>query len=106
MNIGIDLIAVAKFKKLKRADYKHWSRIFSSREWKYAFKDKSSAEHLAGMFAGKEAAMKATGFTGVKNYRKFEITHGRDGAPKINTKRCKISISHNQGWAIAVVLVG
>lgn len=105
MNIGVDLISVRKFGKIKRADYKPWSRVFSPREWKYAFGDASSAEHLAGIFAAKEAAMKATGFTGVKNYRKFEITHALSGAPKINIKGGKVSISHDRNAAIAVVLV-
>ncbi len=105
MNIGIDLTEIKRFKKIKRSDYPHWERVFSAREWDYAFGDKSSAEHLAAMFAGKEAAMKATGFVGAKNYRKFEITHAPSGAPKINIKGGKISISHNQGLAIAVVLV-
>ena len=105
MNIGVDLIEIKRFKKIKRVDYAYWKRVFSALEWGYAFKDASSAEHLAGMFAVKEAAMKATGLVGVKNYRKFEITHGRNGAPKINIKGGKISISHNQELAIAVVLV-
>ncbi len=105
MNVGVDLIAVKKFKKIKRSDYGHWERVFSPPEWEYAFGDKSSAEHLAGMFAAKEAAMKATGAVGAKNYRKFEITHFKNGAPKINLSKAKISISHNQDMAVAVVLV-
>ncbi len=105
MNIGIDLISVKKFKKIKSSDYGHWERIFSLKEWGYAFDDASSAEHLAGIFTAKEAAMKATGMVGGKNYRKFEIIHAKNGAPKINIKGGKISISHNQELAIAVVLV-
>ncbi len=105
MNIGIDLVAIKKFKTIKRSDYKHWSRVFSASEWKYAFGYASSAEHLAGIFVAKEAAMKATGFVGAKNYKRFEIKHDRQGAPKINIKGGKVSISHDQNMAVAVVLV-
>ena len=105
MNIGIDIISIKKLRRIKRNDYEHWERVFSLKEWEYAFSDASSAEHLAGMFVVKEAAMKATGLVGVKNYRKFEITHAKNGVPKINIKGGKISISHNQELAIAVVLV-
>ncbi len=103
--IGVDLISIKKFRKIKRSDYGHWERVFSSKEWAYAFGDASSAEHLAGMFAVKEAAMKATGAVGVKNYRKFEVSHAKNGAPKLNLSKSKVSISHDRNYAVAVVLV-
>ncbi|MFA6536532.1 MAG: 4'-phosphopantetheinyl transferase superfamily protein [Candidatus Paceibacterota bacterium] len=104
MNIGVDLVAIKKFHKIKAHDYKHWSRVFSMLEWEYAFKDGLSASHLAGIFAAKEAAMKATGLVGVENYRKFEVRHDKLGAPKLNLKGSKLSLSHDQGLAIAFVL--
>ena len=106
MNIGTDLVAVRRFKKIKKADYAAWSRVFTEQEWDYAFHDKHSAEHLAGMFAAKEAAMKASGRVGIKNLKIFEITHTAEGAPRLNKRGYRVSISNDRAYAIAVVLVG
>ena len=115
MNIGIDIASLKKFKRIKSSDFKHWRRVFTACEWKYAFSaGGKSAERLAGIFAAKEAAMKAFGKVGVKNFREFEISHTPSGAPKLNKPspfgkepgkpRSRVSIAHNQDTAIAVVL--
>ena len=106
MNIGTDLVAVWRFRKIKKSDYAAWSRVFTEQEWDYAFHDKHSAEHLAGMFAAKEAAMKASGKAGIENLKTFEITHTTQGAPRLNKRGYCVSISHDRAYAIAVVLVG
>lgn len=105
MNIGIDIVSIKKFRSLKKIDYSHWQMVFTACEWQYAFsKKEKSTERLAGIFAAKEAAMKAFGKVGVKNFREFEISHASSGAPTINKPRCKISIAHNQNTAVAVIL--
>ncbi|OGY63166.1 MAG: hypothetical protein A3I24_02850 [Candidatus Harrisonbacteria bacterium RIFCSPLOWO2_02_FULL_41_13b] len=104
MGIGVDLISIKRFKKLKKNDYQYWSRVFSKKEWGLAFRDKNFSQHLAGMFVAKEAAMKATGKVGVKNFRFFEISYRKQGEPKINKKGLYISISHAEGLAVAVVI--
>ena len=105
MSIGIDIVSIKKFKRIKESDFKHWQKVFVPKEWQYAFAGKIKyAERLAGIFAAKEAAMKAFGKTGVKNFLAFEITHLPSGAPKLNKPRSKISIAHNQDMAVAVVL--
>ena len=106
MNIGIDLVAVRRFKKIKKSQYGVWNRVFSEQEWDYAFHDTHSAQHLAGMFAAKEAAMKASGKTGIENMNMFEIAHTPQGAPRLNKRGYCVSISHDHAYAIAVVLVG
>ena len=106
MNIGIDLVAIKRFEKIKAGDNKAWKHVFTEQEWDYAFHDKHSAEHLAGMFAAKEAAMKASGKAGIKNMKTFEITHTKEGAPRLNKRGYRVSISHDHAYAIAVVLVG
>ena len=105
-HIGIDLVAVRRFKKIKKTDYGAWNRVFSEQEWDYAFHDTHSAEHLAGMFAAKEAAMKASGKAGIENLKMFEITHTAECAPRLNKRGYCVSISHDHAYAIAVVLVG
>ena len=105
MNIGIDLVAIKRFQKLKAGDYKAWKHVFTPSEWAYAFRARHSAEHLAGMFAAKEAAMKASGKVGIENLKIFEIAHTTQGAPRLNKRGYRVSISHDRAYAIAVVLV-
>lgn len=104
MKIGVDITSIKKFARIKKVDYKYWSRVFSEEEWEYAFQDNKSREHLAGIFAVKEASMKAMNRIGVKNFRKFEILHGKNGIPKLNINKCKVSVSHDKNMAIAVVV--
>ena len=105
MSIGIDLVAVKKFKKIKKSDHSAWRHVFTDQEWGYAFGDSHSAEHLAGMFAAKEAAMKASGKVGVEHMKTFEVRHTVAGAPVIKKKGYQVSISHDQAYAVAVVCI-
>ena len=104
MNIGIDLIAIARFRKIKESDYQRWSRVFSAREWQYAFQGKRAAERLAGMFAAKEAAMKAYRTAGITGFGKFEVRHTSSGLPYLHQRKASLSISHNAHTAVAVVV--
>ena len=106
MNIGVDLVSVVRFRKIRQADYTRWTHVFSEKEWAYAFGDARSAEHLAGIFAAKEAAMKAYGKASVKKFRLFEVRHdSSSGAPALTRRGASLSISHDKNMAIAVVLV-
>lgn len=104
MDIGVDIVEVKRFKKIKRNDYSNWSRVFSAKEWSYVFATANAAERLAGIFAAKEAVMKATGQVGPQNFRQFEITHGKGGEPKVSKKGLYISVSHTKDLAIAVAM--
>lgn len=104
MRVGIDLVAVKKFLKVKKSDYRQWNHVFTDNEWAYAFRDAHGAEHLAGMFAAKEAAMKASGRTGVEHLKLFEVLHTAEGAPRLACAGYQVSISHDRAYAIAVVL--
>lgn len=87
------------------SDFRHWRKVFTSREWQYAFSGSGKfAERLAGMFAAKEAAMKAFDKIGAKHFLEFEISHLSSGAPKLNKSRSRISIAHNQDTVVAVVV--
>ncbi len=105
MQVGIDLVAVTKFQTINQEDYEHWKHVFTKSEWQEAFRDSSVAEHLAGYFAAKEAAMKATGKVGVDKMLNFDISHKPDGAPQINIDNATLSISHNQQIAVAIVII-
>lgn len=105
MRLGIDLVSIRRFKNIHKADYRAWDRVFSEAEWEYGFKDVHTASHLAGIFAAKEAAMKATGKTGKEYFRYFKVTH-KESAPCVNIKKSALSISHDGQYAIACVMVG
>ena len=102
MNIGVDIIEIKRFRRIKVGDYSSWDKVFAPKEWAYAFAAANAAERLAGIFAAKEAAMKATGKVGPKNFRQFEIIHGKDGEPKIAGGKLYISVSHTKDLAVAV----
>jgi phosphopantetheine--protein transferase-like protein len=108
MRIGIDIIEVKRFAKIKKADFKYWHKFFSKREWQYAFVSFKSAERLAGIFAAKEAVMKALGGKYAGRFDLMEILHKENGAPfaKIekSAKKVFISISHERKYAVAVAV--
>lgn len=102
--IGIDIIAIVRFRGLKKTDYRHWSGVFTQSEWTYAFSDSRPSQHLAGIFAVKEAAIKAFGRMGAGRFLDFEVRHAPSGKPALNRRRALVSISHEQRYAIAIVL--
>lgn len=80
---------------------------------------KSLAQNLAGRVAAKEAACKAlgTGMSGGVGWHCFEIVHEKSGRPtlrcngqaarlmsQIGVKNVLLSISHDAGVAVAVVI--
>ena len=103
MDVGVDIIRVKRFKALKKGDFGHWKRVFTKREWNYAFKKAGAAECLAGFFAAKEAALKASG---VRNRALifFEILHTASGKPFFKNRRLKVSISHDGVYAVAAAI--
>ncbi len=111
-SIGIDLIDMYRFSKIKNGDYQKWRHIFTKQEWQYAFKDIHSAEHLAGIFAAKEAAMKAYGVAGISNFLDWEVRHNKNSQPEIffvskpvKEMKTLTSISHEKNLAVAVVII-
>lgn len=103
--VGIDMISIARLKKIKKSDFSHWDHIFSSYEWAAAFEGKNAASRLAGIFAIKEAAMKAFGRVGIKNFRRFQVRYGVSGIPRLISWSAALGVIHNKNMAIAVVLV-
>jgi len=103
MKLGLDLIAVDRFNDIKKNDFNKWSKIYSKKEWAYAFKNVKSAQRLAGIFAAKEAALKALSDGNSKNFLELEIRHTAMGQPTLD--KALVSISHDKNLAIAIVLI-
>ncbi|WP_311482619.1 NAD(P)H-hydrate dehydratase [uncultured Anaerococcus sp.] len=101
--IGIDIISVQKIKN-KTEDF--LMRVFSQKELTYAFKKDNPYQTLAGIYALKEAAIKAynLNLSYIKNCR-VEVDH-KENRPYvlIDKKICmsEVSISHDGEIAIAI----
>ena len=102
MKIGLDLVNLVQFsKKLEDVDL---AVLFSESELK-----EKSVEHLAGLFAAKEAFFKALG--GKENWREVWIDKDQNGKPKINSsllgsnEQTELSITHDGDYAAAIVLI-
>ena len=111
---GIDIIKINRFDKYKN-DLKFLKTIFNDNEIEYIKKSNYSTETIAGLFASKEAFLKALK-KGINNYSllDIEITHDDNKAPSIiihgeikktykNLSNMSLSISHDGDYAIAIV---
>ncbi len=105
IRVGCDVVAIPRFTKILLRTPAMRRRIFLPRETKGA-----SIERLAGIFAAKEAVMKATGIPAGK-WHDIEISHTRAGRPRVKLSRpsasgytCDLSIAHDGDYAFAVVV--
>jgi phosphopantetheine--protein transferase-like protein len=110
--IGCDLVFLPSFRKVLERTPTIKKHLFLPREEKNA-----TWETLAGIFAAKEAIVKALGkFLKLKrfNFRQIEIIRDKKEGPKIkihlNDKKMRkildfdLSISHNGDYALAVAI--
>ena len=116
--VGIDLCGIARMERLL-ADEKFLRRFFSAEEQAYIEgKGKSAAQTMAGIFAAKEALVKAlgTGFTS-SSLSDIAVLHDKFGAPyydlrgefalhaaQRNITALHLSITHDGGTAAAVCI--
>lgn len=102
--IGIDIVDISKFSN--KASSRFLEKLFAEDELNYGFKKQNSLQTFAGIFAAKEAIIKANNLNLAHILRKkIEIKHV-DNRPIafINNKeiRGSISISHDGNYAIAI----
>lgn len=102
---GIDLISIADFESSLRSGGENFTRkVFHRSE--FGNKD---TKHLAGIFAAKEAIIKAMSLSG-GSWLKICISYQSDGRPIANLpqncqekfKSFDLSISHSGDYAVAV----
>jgi phosphopantetheine--protein transferase-like protein len=99
---GIDLVFIPDFKKqVGRGGEEFLRRIFLASELK-----NTEISHLAGVFAAKEAVMKALGIK-AGSWHKIEVSYDKKGKPKVwvlgkGVKKCDLSIAHAGNYAVAV----
>ena len=112
-NVGIDLVEISRFKdKLNNNSF--ISSIFNPQEIEYISKH-NSLDTIAGLFAAKEALLKALK-KGINNYslKDIEILHDDNKAPYIKlhnelnnlyNKNISVSISHDGEYTTSIVLI-
>ena len=106
VGIGTDCVDINRFRNLSDAFLK---KVFTEKEIEYCTSKKSQAQHFAGKFAAKEAAIKSIKGLGEKvPMNKIEVLNDDDGAPavSIQDKRFSkytilLSVSHSDTMAIA-----
>jgi len=97
--VGCDIVKIARIKKLLK-DKTIYEKIFHKSELA-----RFEAQHLAGIFAGKESVFKALGIASDR-WLDIEIAAYTNGKPFIKlASALDISISHEEDYAIAVVSV-
>ena len=109
---GIDIIYINRFEKYID-DTNFLNSIFNDSEIEY-IKEHKSLDTIAGLFAAKEAMLKALK-KGINNYslKDIEVLHDANKAPYIvlhneikkdyNLDNISLSISHDKEYAIAIV---
>ena len=118
MRVGLDMCGISRMEEHAQ-DERFLNRFFTAEEAAYiASKGSMAAQTVAGIFAAKEAFVKAlgTGFDGSVSIREIEILHDNNGAPYYNLNgnallmvkekaKVKLTISHTETDAIAFCLI-
>jgi holo-[acyl-carrier protein] synthase len=120
LGLGVDVVDIAR---LERARAMHGrrldQRIFTADELRECAARTDQTAALAARFAAKEACMKAlgTGFARGISFRHVEVLRGEDGprlrlsggaadrAQVLGVRRMHVSLSHEPGLAVAVVVI-
>lgn len=101
MKIGTDIVQISRIEKsIQNAHFKE--SVYTDKEMEYC----KNAENYAGLFAAKEAYLKAAG-TGINcRLNTIEIEHNESGKPFLkNIQNSDLSISHDGDYAIAAVIL-
>lgn len=112
--VGIDLVEINRFNELKDND-SFMNKVFNENEINYIKKRNYNLSTIAGLYASKEAFLKAIK-KGINNYslKDIEIYHDNNSAPyvkfhneleKFNDKNISLSISHDGDYAIAILFI-
>lgn len=120
LGLGVDLCEIDRIEEaLARHGQRFLDRVCAPGELRRHLGSRNLGEHVAGLFAAKEAAMKAlgTGMQGV-SFREIAVAHEATGAPRlVLTGRARgradtlgvaaahVTITHGRREAVSVVLL-
>jgi len=122
LGLGVDTVEVGRIRDAleARSGARFERRVFTPGEVVYCRSKADPYPHFAARFAAKEAVMKAlgTGWTAQVNWTGIEVVHGERGKPflqlnaptdefarSLGLADSHISLSHDQGRAVAVALL-
>lgn len=115
--IGVDIVSVERIAALDLSAFT--DKVCTPAEKEYIFSKVGRTECAAGVFAAKEAVVKALGcgFTGKVTYKQVEVAHDEKGAPFLRLhgeaerllaergKEIFLSVSHDGGYAVAFAVI-
>lgn len=118
--LGTDIVEIERIEEmLDKHDEVFVGRVFTAEETRYCRQHRAAAQHFAGRWAAKEAALKALGTGWAKGiqWTDIEITNLPGGAPDLTLhgaarsladqrgiRKLVVSISHCQKYAMASVI--
>lgn len=114
VGIGIDIEKCERFQYSKTVKDNFFNKIFTKSEMTYCLEKDDPKVHFCARFAAKEATIKAISSLGFSRLPliKIEIMNNSDGAPyirindkKLKDKITKLSLSHTETDAIAIVII-
>jgi holo-[acyl-carrier protein] synthase len=118
--VGVDMVEIARVRRLVEEDRGFAARIFTDREIAYCESKFSKAQHYAARFTAKEAFFKAlgTGFRDGMSWRDVEVENDALGKPQLRLaavalqqfrkrklKHAMLSLSHTHEMAVALVVI-
>jgi holo-[acyl-carrier protein] synthase len=111
MGVGVDVVDIARFTRAAERTPSLTERLFTATE------RERSITSQAGLFAAKEALIKALGGSGRMTWHEIEVQHSSEGAPRFEltgkalermatkgVSQAHLSISHDANVALAVVI--
>ncbi len=113
--LGVDIIEINRIEKVLSENPRFFERIFTSVEKSWAENNytKRPAQHLAACWAAKEAFFKASNLK--FRFGQIQVNHNSNRKPfmeanneielDIDWNKVELSISHNNDYAIAVVII-
>jgi phosphopantetheine--protein transferase-like protein len=101
--LGVDLVYLPEFKKQLALG----GEAFLKKAFHTSESDNQKVEHLAGVWAAKEAVLKAADLK-PGDWLSITIKHDKSGKPTafVGKNKFEVSISQHQDYAIAVAIKG
>jgi len=108
MELGADIVEIARIRALAGRQPRFLARVFSPDEIAYCRGKKRQWQHFAVRFAAKEAVWKALGESGLA-LKDISISRDTEGRPGVLVRgrpaaSLKITLSHSERYALAVAV--
>lgn len=108
MDVGLDIVEIARVRELARRNPRFLKRVFTDKEIAYCRGKKLQWQHFAVRFAAKEAVWKALAQDGVA-LKDISVSRDSRGKPGVLLKGkplagFSLSLTHSADYAAAVAL--